>query len=127
MTTPESDFDLTATIREMSQRTDPSFAIIAASRVEDWLRASIQTRMRMLSNKETERLFSGYGPLSTFSAMIDVAYAFSLFNADIRNDLRAIKDIRNAFAHARDPLHFASEKLAPLIQKLTGWTHGTNA
>jgi hypothetical protein len=38
------------------------------------------------------------------------------------NDLRALKDIRNAVAHTTEMLHFSSPELAPLIQRLTGWT-----
>jgi hypothetical protein len=63
-------------------------------------------------------------PVPTISAKIDVAYAFKLFDEDLYNDFRAIKDIRNKFAHTRDlNLHFNSSELAPEVQKLTGWTN----
>lgn len=71
-------------------------------------------------------MFSGYGPLSTFSAKIEIAYAFDLFEADMFRDLKAIKDIRNAFAHSKDVVHFGSTSLQPLFQKLTDWTKDTN-
>jgi DNA-binding MltR family transcriptional regulator len=115
--------DFAALIQEMKLQTDTATAVVLASRVEDWLGAAILTKMRDdLSAKLRERLFRGYGPLSTFSAKIDFAYAFSIVETDIYNDLRAIKDIRNKFAHSNDVIHFQSPKLAPNIQKLTGWT-----
>jgi hypothetical protein len=114
--------DITATIQEMSRHTDTAAAVVLVSRVEDWLGEAIKTKMRPdLSAKLRERLFAGYGPLSTFSARIDLAYALSMIDTEIYNDLRAIKDIRNKFAHAINVIHFASPELAPDIQKLTGW------
>jgi DNA-binding MltR family transcriptional regulator len=100
---------------------DTSTAVVSVSIVQDWLAAVIKGRMRSLSSKLEERLFSGHGPLSTFSGMIDLGYAFELFDTKIYNDLRALKDIRNAFAHSTDALHFDSPELTKHFQKLTGW------
>jgi hypothetical protein len=99
---PPPQFDYAETIRKIVLHTDTATAVVFASRVEDWLGAAIKTRMRVdLSSRLRERLFEGYGPLSTFSGKIDIGYALSMFEADIYNDLRAIKDIRNRFAHRK--------------------------
>jgi DNA-binding MltR family transcriptional regulator len=45
-----------------------------------------------------------------------------LIDDAIYKDLRALNDIRNAFAHATDQLHFDSPKLVRHFQKLSGWT-----
>ena len=79
-----------------------------------------------LSSRLKERLYHGYGPLNSFSAKIDIAYAFSLIDDEIYNDLRAIKDIRNVFAHSKAVLNFNSPELKPHIQKLTGWSAKEN-
>jgi DNA-binding MltR family transcriptional regulator len=114
--------DIAATIQDMKLHTDTAVAVVLVSRVEDWLSEAIKGNMRDdLSAKLRERLFQGYGPLSTFSAKIDFAYALSMVDADIYNDLRAVKDIRNKFAHTKDVIHFGSPEVAPIIQKLTGW------
>lgn len=54
-----------------------------------------------LSNKETlhKRLFRHNGPLSTFSARLDMAFALYLIGEKTRHDLDIIRDIRNDFAH----------------------------
>jgi DNA-binding MltR family transcriptional regulator len=99
-----------------------NFAIVAGSVLEDMLEAALRGKMRDdLSAALKERLFSGYGPLSTFSGKIDIAFAFSLFDVQIYNDLRAIKDIRNKFAHTSEFLNFSSPELERDAQKLTGW------
>jgi hypothetical protein len=103
----------------------PNFAIVAGSVLEDLLAAALRGRMRDdLPARLKQRLFSGYGPLSSFSGKIDIAFAFSYFDVQIYNDLRAIKDIRNKFAHATDFLNFSSPELERDAQKLTGWTKG---
>ena len=108
---------------EFMKHLQSNFAIVAGSVLEDLLEAALQSKMRDgLSAGLKDRLFSGYGPLSTFSGKIEIAFAFSYFDVQIYNDLRAIKDIRNKFAHATDFLNFSSPELERDAQKLTGWT-----
>src|SRR5688572_12782355 len=120
MTEPEIDFN--AIIRRMAKDTETAFALVLAARVEEWLQGALEGSMRELSSRHKDRLFSGYGPLSTFSAKIDVAFAFNLFGEETFNDLRAIKDIRNAFAHSVEVVHFGSPAVRPMMQRLAGWT-----
>jgi hypothetical protein len=55
-----------------------NFAIVAGSVLEDMLAEALRVKMRDgLSARLKERLFSGYGPLSSFSGKIDIAFAFS--------------------------------------------------
>jgi len=118
----DDDIDLVAWIEGANREGETTIVIVAVSTFEDWVAAALRTKMRDLPSKLEERLFEGYGPLSTFSGKIDVAYAFNLFGEKTYGDLRAAKDIRNAFAHTSDPLHCKSKVLAPLFQKLSGWT-----
>lgn len=114
--------DLAETIRRMARETETAFAIVLASRTEDWLQFSIQAMMRRLSKTKADRLFCGYGPLSTFSAKIEIGYALKIFDDDILLDLKSIQGIRNKFAHAKEPRHFDDPDLEPLFQKLSGWS-----
>jgi DNA-binding MltR family transcriptional regulator len=115
--------ELMGVLRDSAQRSETAHAVVAAARVENWLQAAILTRMRAgLSKTVRERLFKGYGPLSSFSGKIDIAYAFSMFGPQTYNDLRAIKDIRNTFAHSNKEIHFRSDIVMRNVQKLTGWT-----
>jgi DNA-binding MltR family transcriptional regulator len=75
-----------------------------------------------LSSTLSDRLFKHYGPLKTFSGKIDIAYAFSIIDTETFGDLKAIKDIRNKFAHSTKIVQFSNPEVRPLIQKLSGWT-----
>ena len=114
--------DIVQWISTVALQQDTITIIMSVSRIEDWLQSVLKSAMIDLSSKLEDRLFRGYGPLNTFSGKIDIAYALSMFDQTTYNDLRALKDIRNAFAHARDMLHFSSPELTPLFQKLSGWS-----
>jgi len=67
------------------------------------------------------------GPLGTFSAKIDLARALSLIDAQTRRDLRVIKDVRNVFAHAENPVRFISAEVVAKAQKFAQWRDGASA
>ena len=98
---------------------DPGRALISSAIVEDFLQQLLLHAMRSLSNTKAKRLFDG--PLATFDAKIEVAYAFDLIDDDLRNDLNVIKDIRNAFAHSLDWMHFQSKEIVALMRGFKGW------
>jgi DNA-binding MltR family transcriptional regulator len=122
MSDPADSITLTKMLHDFSQRADTSYVIVVGTTLEQLLELALLANMRELSNRLAERLFSGYGPLSTFSAKIDIAYAFQIIPDDMLGDFRTIKDIRNEFAHTDKLIHFNSPELEPLIKQLTGWT-----
>jgi len=124
---PDSPDDLVQWVKKLALNAETTVVITSVSRLEDWVKAAIKAKTRDLSSKLEERLFSGYGPLNSFSGKIDVAYAFSIIEMDIYNDLRALKDIRNTFAHSMDNLHLNSPAIAPMLRRLTGWTKAADA
>jgi hypothetical protein len=71
--------------------------------------------MRTLSNNKAERIFNG--PLRSFAAKIDVAYAFELIDDELYDDLTIIRDIRNGFAHSVTETDFGSSEIVELVQK----------
>lgn len=77
---------------------DRSAIVLAGSFAEHYLATYL--RHFMVADAEIERLFE-VGPLSSFDARINIAYAFRLISKTHREDLRLIKDIRNRFAHGR--------------------------
>jgi hypothetical protein len=74
--------------------------------------------MRPMNREMYDRLFDGYGPLSTFSSKIDLAYALNLTTSGVHANLIIIKRIRNKFAHTVDVLTLESTSVQPLYQKL---------
>ncbi len=111
-------------IKLLSQQTDAGNALVIAGLVEDELQKLLLSAMRPLSNTMAAKLFEGYGPLSTFSAKIDISFAFGLIEKDVHGDLRIIKDIRNCFAHTTHFVFFSSPEIAKLCKKLSNHRNG---
>lgn len=49
-----------------------------------------------------DSLFSGYGPFSSLSKRIQVAYAFGWVSEDILKDMDSLRKVRNKFSHIWD-------------------------
>jgi hypothetical protein len=83
---------------------DRAFAIVWAAVAGDTLRAMIYKKTRSLSLDDRAAIFEGYGPLASFSAKIIIGCSFDMYGPKIRKDLERVKDIKNAFAHARQKI-----------------------
>jgi DNA-binding MltR family transcriptional regulator len=67
-----------------------------------------------------KQLFNSTGALATFSAKIDIAYAFGLISLRERRDLHLLRKIRNDFAHDFDyKLTFNNPALSDRIMTLS--------
>ena len=89
----------------------PVIALTVGARLDAALERALLAKMRKLSEAQRTNLFDGYGPLSSFAAKIDVAYALNIFDDALYADLTVIRKIRNAFAHpqaklGQPPEHF---------------------
>jgi hypothetical protein len=59
------------------------------------------------------------GPLSSFSAKIEIAYSTGLIPMGKRRDLHNLREIRNKFAHHIEPLDFSDPEIADCCKNLT--------
>ena len=84
---------------EVWRQTHPMVVMTVVSVLDYELVRSITKKMPNLDKEINKRLFRGYGPLSTFSSRIDIAYALGLISAEIHQELTKIRNIRNLFAH----------------------------
>jgi hypothetical protein len=108
-------------INMLAQQSQAGNALVLAGLVEDWLQKLLLQAGRPLSNTLATKIFDGMGPLSQFAAKIEVAYLFELVDETTYNDLLAIKEIRNRFAHTIRFVNFSSEEIKKACQRLTGW------
>jgi DNA-binding MltR family transcriptional regulator len=83
--------------------TDRAAAILGASYLETLLEKLLRTK---LVQTPTTDIFSGHGPLATFSSRTDVAYALGLFHEGVYHDLILVRRVRNEFAHDIDEASF---------------------
>ena len=63
-------------------------------------------------------LFDGFGPLASFAQRISIAYALGAIDKGTMDELRALKEIRNHFAHHPTDAKFADTVLDKHFNKL---------
>jgi hypothetical protein len=99
-------------IKEIPRQRDRGAGIIAAAIVEDHIQAAIETRLWIHQATEGVRksLFKGYGPLSSFGAKIDLAYAMGLIPDGNHSLLHNVRLIRNSFAHDMGRMSFRARR-----------------
>lgn len=79
---------------------DRSCVIVAAAYLDDYLGYLFRCFLSSpFKEKEDGELFSGYGPLSSFSSKTVLAYRLGLISDYEYKTLQVIRRIRNAFAH----------------------------
>ena len=104
-------------ISSLREQSEASFALRGAAAIEVELEQALLQRMQPISGKLRERLFKGYGPLSTFAAKSDLSFALKIIDQESHTRLKLIRDIRNDFAHKPERLSFESPQIAERIDK----------
>jgi|SRR3954454_13304275 hypothetical protein len=110
----------------LAQHIEAANVLVLAGKIEDGLEKLLLLAGRSISNKLARRIFTGMGPLSSFSGKIEVAYLFNLFDKPVFDDLVIIKDVRNAFAHTTQYVYFSSEHVATKCRNLSTWKTGSD-
>jgi hypothetical protein len=98
-------------VNELLGENDRAAAILGGTLLDVNVEAVLKRHMGSMSAEDEENLFSGNGPLATFSARIRIASAFGLINADQRSNLDYVRELRNAFAHSFRPMRFADPEV----------------
>jgi hypothetical protein len=98
--------DLAPIMAELKTQPDRSAAIIAGSLLERILESAIVARLRPLLPGQRRALFGAMGPLSTFSAKIELGFLLGLYAEPAHKNLNMIRVVRNTFAHEFDALSF---------------------
>lgn len=95
---PEALAKMQALVDELNEQSDRGIAIVGAAWVEEAVAVSLESVLPKES-KGRERLFRVDGPISTFSAKIDLLHMLGLISEHIRSDMHRLREIRNTFAH----------------------------
>jgi hypothetical protein len=102
-----------------TQRMSHASVVLRMTSILDYdLERCIKRKLRPLDKKTSERLFEGYGPISTFAARIDISYGLSITSEDIHHELNKIRRIRNKFAHTKHALSLDAEPIKSLFYTL---------
>ncbi|HXC29421.1 MAG TPA: hypothetical protein VNV38_15805 [Stellaceae bacterium] len=89
-----------AIFSEMDRGDNRTAAIVGAGLLENNLALAIMVRFRPLTPTQQKDMFDNdNSPLGSFNHKIKIGFAVNLFGERVREDLDAIRRIRNSFAH----------------------------
>ena len=104
-------------IEEIKKQSDRAAAILAVSFLEDRLAALLQARL-VDEPKIVRKMFSGSGPLATFSAKIDMCFLLGIIEKSRHRELHLVRNIRNKFAHGLEALTFETPEIRDQCETL---------
>lgn len=113
---------ITAYFHTLLKESDRGCVLLSTSRMDEFLADLHATHIRstaQVSARFIRELFGSHGPLSTFSAKIDLAFAYGLISAADQEDLHRIRALRNAAAHTTAAFSFALTECQASVAKLT--------
>lgn len=106
--------------RQMSaQINDRGYCLLLASTLENLLDEAIVHRLPQMTGDLHDRLFELEGPAGSFSRKITLAQAIGMLGPVTYRNFTLIRHIRNAFAHAKIPITFATKEVADVSNALT--------
>ncbi|MBB5213307.1 hypothetical protein [Microbulbifer hydrolyticus] len=97
--------------KEFEGDSDRAAAIVGASYLDELLKELLIQFMVDDSSQNNKALFSGTGPISSFSARINLAYRFGAISKFEKKTLHGIRGIRNEFAHKLSGASFQEESI----------------
>lgn len=111
---------LSESITHLNRRGHAATAMMTTTRLEMWLKGAIVRHFTNSPRRLQDKLFDYKGPLGTFSAKIDIAYAIGAISPEAHRTLHIMRDIRNDFAHAEDEMDFDNITMDKHFAKLPG-------
>lgn len=103
---------------ELDHASDRSCAIVAASIIETLLVDLLKATLVAPPAPRDEFFEGANGPISTFSARIDLGYHLGLIGGQMTRDLHIIRRIRNDFAHAVVGPSFSEGGISSQVEEL---------
>jgi hypothetical protein len=112
--------NLIAGIQNLQRGTHAGTVMAGSAIMEHLVEELLLAYMSPLPKKQRERLFEGYGPLSTFAAKTDVARALKLIPSTMFEALTSLRRLRNKIAHSTQKLDLSHPEIQPLYDKFAG-------
>lgn len=96
--------------KELEGSSDRAAVIVGGAIIDEVLRDILESFLLKEKEKNKE-IFSGNGPLATFSAKITMAYLLGLISKWERDRIDTIRKIRNDFAHGLETASFSNQSI----------------
>jgi hypothetical protein len=117
--------EVAKSIKTLSRNAEVGGALVTVAIIDEALHKLLRMAMRpSLSNAIEKRIFSR--PLYDIAPKADIAFAFNLIDEQTLTNIRSVKEIRDLFAHTRDPIHFNTQKVVKACKPLPGFKKGAN-
>jgi len=104
------------TLPDITGRTSARATAIVGAAQLDYLLEQV-LRHHMIAKPEGS-LFGAYGPLSSFSAKIDLAKSLGILTKGEASDLHRVRKIRNVFAHSLQEVSFRDRSIRDHIHQI---------
>lgn len=91
----------------LTDQTQYSRVIVQTTIIERMLERLLKSKMTNGNSDLKSKMFSGYGPLASLSAKVDICYAFGILDKPTWVKLHHMRAVRNAFAHSDDIIDFS--------------------
>jgi DNA-binding MltR family transcriptional regulator len=101
----------------LEKESDRGCALMVSSFLDEALRDLLEQCLRG-DGKLADNLFDGNGPLTTFSARINLAFGLGLISRNSTRDLHLLRAIRNEFGHVYEPINFETPSIGSRIREL---------
>lgn len=115
---PRTEEDMQEIYRIIDDDNDVSTALVCGALLEEGTEQLLVAHMVSLNSDETAELFRGFGPLASLSARTKFAYALGLLGKVTKRNIDLMREIRNAIAHSKKPLSFATTEVAAVCGQL---------
>jgi hypothetical protein len=92
--------------------------LLIVAQLENELEAAIVSAMPKMAPDVRSEMFERDGPVATFSRKISMAGALGIIGPKSRSNLKIIRHVRNAFAHAKIPIDFETDEVAGACSEL---------
>lgn len=102
---------------EFKNASDRACVIVSASIIDEILEELLKSHL-LDDSKSDKEIFSGFGPLSSFSAKIKLSYRLGLISNDEYKKIEIFRSIRNIFAHEIQNCTLDSEKIRNKVNNL---------
>jgi len=101
--------DISRWVSDLNQESDRGAALAATAYLDDSLEELLAAS---LIPRGADPLLGKGRPLSSFWSRIVACYCMGLISKTEHDDLHTIREIRNHFAHERQPLSFSEQSIA---------------
>jgi hypothetical protein len=99
--------------------TGRELVVYGASLMDAALATAIGYRTAPMSKTERANFFNDRGPAGTFSAKIELAYAFRLISSETKSQCHMVRKVRNSFAHSVTVVDFADPECKKFVDGFT--------